>query len=53
MLKIIQSFLSRDFWSTILPVLAILLGTVWLAYQFVQPAPPRKVVMTSGAEGGA
>jgi TRAP transporter TAXI family solute receptor len=53
MLKIVQSFLSRDFWSTILPVLAILLGTAWLAYQFVQPAPPRKVVMTSGAEGGA
>ena len=33
--KIVQSFLSRDFWSTILPVLAILLGTAWLAYQFI------------------
>ena len=51
--KIVQSFLSRDFWHTLFPVLAILAGTGWLAYQFVQPAPPRKVVMTSGAEGGA
>ncbi len=51
--KIVQSFLSRDFWHTILPVIAILAGTAWLAYQFVQPAPPRKLVMTSGAEGGA
>jgi TRAP transporter TAXI family solute receptor len=53
MTKIVQSFFTRDFWQTLLPVIAIVAGTAWLAYQFVQPAPPRKLVMTSGAEGGA
>jgi TRAP transporter TAXI family solute receptor len=53
MTKLVQSFFTRDFWHTLLPVVAIVAGTAWLAYQFVQPAPPRKLVMTSGAEGGA
>ena len=34
-------------------MIAILIGTGWLGYQFVQPAPPHKLVMSSGAEGGA
>src|SRR5215472_884385 len=43
----------RDFWSLVLPVVAILVVAFWIAFQFVQPAPPRKVVMAGGAEGGA
>ena len=43
----------RDFWSLVLPAVAILVVAFWIAFQFVQPAPPRKVVMAGGAEGGA
>ncbi len=53
MTKLVQWFILRDFWHTALPMVAIIAGTAWLAYQFVQPAPPRKIIMTSGAEGGA
>lgn len=51
--KIIRSVLARDFYGTLLPILAVLVAIGWLAHQFVQPAPPRKIVMTSGAQGGA
>jgi TRAP transporter TAXI family solute receptor len=44
---------SRDFLSLLLPVLAIVAAAFWITFQFVQPAPPKKVVMTGGAEGGA
>jgi len=44
---------SRDLWGALLPAVAILAATAWIALQFVQPAPPKKVVMTGGAEGGA
>jgi TRAP transporter TAXI family solute receptor len=43
----------RDLWAALLPALVILVAVLWIAFQFVQPAPPRKVVMTGGAEGGA
>src|SRR5262249_37952629 len=43
----------RDLWAALLPALIILVAVVWIAFQFVQPAPPKKVVMTGGAEGGA
>ena len=33
--------------------LAILLLGIFVAYQFVDPAPPRKIVLATGAEGGA
>ena len=51
--KLLRPLFSRDFWATVLPALAILAATFWVAFQFVQPAPPKKVVMTGGAEGGA
>jgi TRAP transporter TAXI family solute receptor len=51
--KFLRPLFSRDFWSTLLPAAAILAAAFWVAFQFVQPAPPKKVVMTSGAEGGA
>jgi TRAP transporter TAXI family solute receptor len=44
---------SRDLWGALLPAVAILAATAWIALQFVQPAPPKKVVMSGGAEGGA
>jgi len=51
--KLIRPLHSRDFWTTLLPAAAILAATFWVAFQFVQPAPPKKVVMISGSEGGA
>jgi TRAP transporter TAXI family solute receptor len=53
MLKLLRPSFSRDFWATAVPALAILAAVLWIAFQFVQPAPPKKVVMTAGAEGGA
>ena len=51
--KLLRPLFTRDFWSVLLPALVILGAAFWIAFQFVQPAPPRKVVMTGGAEGGA
>ncbi|HSD61991.1 MAG TPA: TAXI family TRAP transporter solute-binding subunit, partial [Burkholderiales bacterium] len=36
-----------------LPALALVALGFWLAYQFVAPAPPKTLVMTTGAETGA
>lgn len=51
--KLLRPLFNRDFWATLLPALAILVAAFWIAFQFVQPAPPKKVVVTGGAEGGA
>ena len=51
--KLLRPFSSRDFWIMLLPALAILAAVFWIAFQYVQPAPPKKVVMTGGSEGGA
>ena len=36
-----------------IPVLALVIGAFWLAHQFVKPAPPSTLVMTTGAPDGA
>jgi TRAP transporter TAXI family solute receptor len=51
--KFLRPLFTRDFWTTLLPSLALLAVAFWIAFQFVEPAPPKKVVMTSGSEGGA
>ena len=43
----------RDLLVVALPLSLIAIAVFWAAYQFVQPAPPRSLVMTTGAEGGA
>ncbi|MEZ5843946.1 MAG: TAXI family TRAP transporter solute-binding subunit [Hyphomicrobiaceae bacterium] len=35
------------------PAMALVLGAFWLAYQFVEPAPPRRIAITTGGETGA
>lgn len=35
------------------PAVLLVVGAFWLAYQFVQPAPPGKLVITTGSEQGA
>lgn len=34
------------------PALILIAGAFWLAFQFVEPAPPQTVTITSGSEGG-
>lgn len=34
------------------PILLVCLGAIWLAFQFVEPAPPKVVKMTTGGETG-
>src|SRR5262245_13244168 len=43
----------REIWGMLLPAIAILVAAFWIAFQFVEPAPPKKVLMTGGSEGGA
>jgi TRAP transporter TAXI family solute receptor len=44
---------GRDVWAALLPGLVILVTVFWIAFQFVEPAPPKRFVMTGGSEGGA
>jgi TRAP transporter TAXI family solute receptor len=44
---------SLDFWVTWLGALGLIAGAFWLASRYIQPAPPKRIVMTVGAEGGA
>src|SRR4051794_11482698 len=43
----------RDAVATVLPVLLLVLGAFWVAYQFVKPAPPDYFIMSTGTEDGA
>ena len=36
-----------------IPALALVVGAFWFAAQFIRPAPPRDVVMSTGSPGGA
>jgi len=36
-----------------LPFLALIIGMFWVASIFVQPAPPKHIIMTTGTESGA
>lgn len=43
----------RDALGVGLPVLALIAVAFWVAYLFVQPAPPRDIVISTGSELGA
>ena len=43
----------RDLSVTAGPVALLLVVALWVAFQFVKPAPPRSFVMTTGAPDGA
>jgi TRAP transporter TAXI family solute receptor len=42
----------REYIWIIGPVALLVAGAFWLAFQFVEPAPPRTFVMSTGAESG-
>ncbi len=44
---------SRDFWLIVVGALALVLGAFWVTGHFIQPAPPKHIVMATGPEGGA
>ena len=43
----------RDIVLVALPVLLIVIGAFWAAAQFVKPAPPDRLIISTGGEGGA
>lgn len=43
----------RDVFSIALPALLLAVGAFWLAAQFIKPAPPDRLVISTGGEGGA
>ena len=43
----------RDAFATVLPVLTMVFAAFWIASQFIKPAPPDSLVMTTGSEDGA
>jgi TRAP-type uncharacterized transport system substrate-binding protein len=49
----LQRWTSLDFWVTLVGALCLIAGAFWVAARYIQPAPPRQIVMTVGPEGGA
>jgi TRAP-type uncharacterized transport system substrate-binding protein len=43
----------RDIVFVALPSLLLAIGAFWLAAQFIQPAPPARMIISTGGEGGA
>lgn len=42
----------RDLATVVVPAVALIAGGFWLAAQFIRPAPPNHLVMSTGAPGG-
>jgi len=43
----------RDLLAVVVPAVALIVGGFWLAAQFIRPAPPDFLIMSTGASGGA
>ena len=52
-LKRLREVSLRDLLTVGLPALLLLIGGFWLAAQFIQPAPPDYLYISSGAPGGS
>ncbi|MCC6609422.1 MAG: ABC transporter substrate-binding protein [Burkholderiales bacterium] len=52
-MKRIRDYTPHELTAVALPVALVVAAAFWVAYRFVQPAPPRTVVMSTGVEGGA
>ena len=52
-LKPLSEFSLRDLLTIGLPALALLAGGFWLAAQFIKPAPPDHLYISSGGPGGS
>jgi TRAP transporter TAXI family solute receptor len=49
----IRDYSVKELATVALPVALAIAAAFWFTFKFVQPAPPRVVVMSTGAEGGA
>ncbi|MGB0126788.1 MAG: TAXI family TRAP transporter solute-binding subunit [Rhodocyclaceae bacterium] len=52
-MKMLRRISQRDWLVVGVPIVALLVVGFWFAAQFVKPAPPDVLVMTTGSEGGA
>jgi len=43
----------RDLLLVVLPAVLLLVAGFWAAAQFIRPAPPKQLILTSGGDGGA
>jgi TRAP-type uncharacterized transport system substrate-binding protein len=44
---------TRDLLAIAVPALLLLVAAFWVAYQYIRPAPPDRIVISTGAESGA
>ena len=51
--KRLREYSLRDLLTVGLPALVLLVGGFWLAAQFIKPAPPKFLNISSGAAGGS
>jgi hypothetical protein len=49
----IRSLSPRDLLAVGLPAILLLAGAFWFASKFIEPAPPRSLVMATGTVDGA
>jgi TRAP transporter TAXI family solute receptor len=42
----------RDFWWVIFPLLLVLAGLAWFASRFVEPAPPKRIIISTASKTG-
>ena len=52
--SLFEEFTGLSLWRAVLvavPVLALIAASIWLAVQFLNPMPPRKVVLAAGPAG--
>jgi len=49
----IRDYTFKELAAVVLPVALAIALAFWITFKFVEPAPPRIVVMSTGAEGGA
>ena len=53
MLERLKLLSWRDILFVALPSLLLVCGAFWLAAQFIKPAPPQQLTLSTGGEGGA
>jgi TRAP transporter TAXI family solute receptor len=52
-LRRLREYSPRDLLVVGLPLLVLVLAGFWVASRFIQPAPPKSLVISTGGEGGA
>ena len=49
----LREYSPRDLLVVGLPLLVLVIAGFWLASRFIQPAPPNRITLATGSEGGA